>query len=78
MRWLYVLAALLFYLSCASAQIIPYISNPPLGPASILPIGPGSSSGGAPPLTGALLLEDGSSNLLLEDGSSDLCLEGGC
>jgi hypothetical protein len=31
-----------------------------------------------PPLTGALLLEDGSSFLLLEDGSSNLCLEGGC
>jgi len=76
---LYVLAALLFCLGCASAQIIPYISNPPIGPASILPIGPGGSSGSAPPpLTGALLLEDGSSILLLEDGSSDLCLEGGC
>ena len=31
-----------------------------------------------PPVSGALLLEDGSSILLLEDGSSDLCLEGGC
>lgn len=32
----------------------------------------------APPLTGALLLEDGVSILLLEDGTSNLCLEGGC
>lgn len=31
-----------------------------------------------PPLTGAFLLEDGSSILLLEDNSSFLCLEGGC
>jgi hypothetical protein len=41
----------------------------------------GSSGHGghvAPPATGALLLEDGSSFLLLEDGSSHLCLEGGC
>lgn len=33
---------------------------------------------GAPPPTGALALEDGTSILLLEDGTSNLCLEGGC
>jgi hypothetical protein len=36
------------------------------------------SSASAPPVSGALLLEDGVSILLLEDGSSSLCLEGGC
>ena len=30
-----------------------------------------------PPLTGALVLEDGTSFLLLEDASSHLCFEGG-
>jgi hypothetical protein len=33
---------------------------------------------GAPPVSGALILEDGASFLLLEDGSRHLCLEGGC
>lgn len=42
--------------------------------------GIGGSTGisAGPPVSGALLLEDGSSILLLEDGSSSLCLEGGC
>lgn len=31
-----------------------------------------------PPISGALLLEDGSSILLLEGGAGNLCLEGGC
>lgn len=35
-------------------------------------------SGGAAPIQGALMLEDGTSFLLLEDASSHVCLEGGC
>lgn len=40
---------------------------------------PGTGGGApAPPLSGALLLEDGTSILLLEGGAGNLCLEGGC
>lgn len=38
----------------------------------------GSQQQVAPPVSGALALEDGTSILLLEDGASNLCLEGGC
>lgn len=43
----------------------------------MLHVGSADGSGGVP-ISGALLLEDGSSILLLEDGASSLCLEGGC
>lgn len=38
----------------------------------------GGSGSAPPPVSGALLLEDGSSILLLEGGAGNLCLEGGC
>jgi len=40
----------------------------------------GAEGGGAPtpPVSGALLLEDGTSILLLEGAAGNLCLEGGC
>ena len=38
----------------------------------------GPAGAAVAPLTGALLLEDGTSILLLEDGTSQFCLEGGC
>ena len=38
----------------------------------------GKVAAAAPPVSGALLLEDNVSILLLEDGASSLCLEGGC
>jgi len=37
----------------------------------------GTAQAVAPPLIGALMLEDGTSFLLLEDASSHLCFEGG-
>lgn len=50
----------------ASAQIIPD------GLGGTVAVGTGLGQ------SGAVLLENGSSNLLLEDGSSNLCLEAGC
>lgn len=47
------------------------------GGLMLLRVGQADGSGGVP-VSGALLLEDGSSILLLEGGAGNLCLEGGC
>jgi hypothetical protein len=50
------------------------MGRPGFGKEGALP----KNSKAAAPVSGALLLEDGSSILLLEGGSGNLCLEGGC
>lgn len=59
--------------------MIPY--SQPAGPMTGLggPMIPGNVGGsGPPPISGKLLLVDGSSFLLQTDGTSKICLAGGC
>lgn len=57
LRVLVLLAALL--LTATYAQIPPWLSNPPIGPGSLVPIGPSISSSNSPPSSNALLANTG-------------------
>lgn len=72
-----ILVAFLTMAASASTDIVGRIGKNTGGFTGRFPLSGGFGSGVAP-VSGALLLEDGSSILLLEDGSSHLCLEGGC
>lgn len=64
----------------SNAPMLPYFA--PLGPMQSGGLGgpmiPGTVTNAAPPISGKLLLADGSSFLLQTDGTSKICLSGGC